>query len=162
VDLKRKLTDMDYLKEDAEKVEKGFEDFGRQGITRDTIDRYKFKTPSLRNVALTGPYGHSGAYSSLRDMVLHHLNPGPMLKNYTLKKAFLPSREDLDKLDGEAMKDPDTISDLLSANELPRVFLSDNEIDDLLDFLHSLTDPKVFEFSNLIPKKVPSNLPLAD
>jgi cytochrome c peroxidase len=142
--------------------EKGFEDFGRQGITKDTIDRYKFKTPSLRNVALTGPYGHSGAYTSLRDMVLHHLNPGLMLKNYTLKKAFLPSRVDLDKLDDVAMKDPDTISDLLSANELPRVFLSDNEVDDLLDFLYSLTDPKVFKFSNLIPKRVPSGLPLAD
>ncbi len=142
--------------------EKGFGDFGREAITKDANDRFKFKTPSLRNVALTGPYGHSGAYTSLRDMILHHLNPGPMLKNYTIEKAFLPSRVDLDKFDGEAMKDPNTINDLLSANELPEVSLSDNEIDDLLEFLYSLTDPKVFEFSNLIPKRVPSDLPLAD
>ena len=85
-----------------------------------------------------------------------------MLKNYTLEKAFLPQREDLDKKDGEAMKDQEMVSDLLKSNELPKVLLTDKEIEDLLNFLYSLTDPMVFEFSRMIPKRVPSDLPLAD
>jgi hypothetical protein len=43
----------------------GREDFGREGVTGDPEDRYKFRTPSLRNVALTAPYGHDGFYRTL-------------------------------------------------------------------------------------------------
>ncbi len=42
----------------------GHEDFGRAGITGDESQRYHFRTPPLRNVALTGPWGHSGAFDS--------------------------------------------------------------------------------------------------
>ncbi|HEX6316633.1 MAG TPA: cytochrome c peroxidase, partial [Gemmatimonadaceae bacterium] len=45
------------------------EDFGRWGVTRLEVDRYRFRTPSLRNVALTAPYTHSGAYATLREVV---------------------------------------------------------------------------------------------
>ena len=33
----------------------GREDFGRQQVTGEPLDRYRFRTPSLRNVTLTGP-----------------------------------------------------------------------------------------------------------
>ena len=33
----------------------------------------QFKVPTLRNVAITGPYYHNGAFASLRDAVV--LNP---------------------------------------------------------------------------------------
>lgn len=45
------------------------EDLGRWGVTRLDGDRYRFRTPSLRNVALTAPYTHSGTYATLRDVV---------------------------------------------------------------------------------------------
>jgi cytochrome c peroxidase len=44
-------------------------DLGRYEVTRDPTDRWRFKTPSLRNVAVTAPYMHDGSYSTLRDVV---------------------------------------------------------------------------------------------
>ena len=42
----------------------GHEDFGRERVTGDARDRHKFRTPTLRNVALTAPWGHAGAYDT--------------------------------------------------------------------------------------------------
>ena len=42
---------------------------GRFAITNVEADRYAFKSPTLRNVAITPPYFHSGAVWSLRDAV---------------------------------------------------------------------------------------------
>lgn len=42
-----------------------FSDIGRQQITKNADDRFKFKVPSLRNIALTGPYFHDGGVASL-------------------------------------------------------------------------------------------------
>lgn len=44
-------------------------DFGRFNITRDEADRYKFRVPSLRNVALTAPYLHDGSAQTLEAVV---------------------------------------------------------------------------------------------
>jgi cytochrome c peroxidase len=44
-------------------------DVGRQAVTNDPKDRGKFKTPSLRNVALTWPYMHDGSERTLADVV---------------------------------------------------------------------------------------------
>ncbi len=35
-------------------------------------DAYKFRTPSLRNVQHTAPYGHNGAYNTLEGIISHH------------------------------------------------------------------------------------------
>lgn len=51
------------------------EDNGRERITLDPADRGKFKTPTLRNVALTAPYMHDGSLATLED-VIHHFNTG--------------------------------------------------------------------------------------
>ena len=40
----------------------GHEDFGREQVTGNPDDTLKFRTPTLRNVALTAPYGHGGAH----------------------------------------------------------------------------------------------------
>ncbi len=48
-------------------------DSGRSAITRRTSDRAKFKTPSLRNVAATGPYMHDGRFNSLEEVVAHYV-----------------------------------------------------------------------------------------
>lgn len=48
-------------------------DIGRSAITQRTYDRAKFKTPSLRNVAVTGPYMHDGRFNSLEEVVAHYV-----------------------------------------------------------------------------------------
>jgi cytochrome c peroxidase len=45
-------------------------DSGRFGVTDDDADIHVFKVPSLRNVALTGPYFHDGSASTLESVVL--------------------------------------------------------------------------------------------
>ncbi len=92
-----KLTDaeyrgMDLFKQHCESCHKGqlFSDYsfrnngltpnavndsGRAHITRRPEDRYKFKVPSLRNVAVTRPYMHDGRFFSL-DAVLEHYRTG--------------------------------------------------------------------------------------
>lgn len=44
-------------------------DLGRYEVTQDPDDRWRYKTPSLRNVALTAPYMHNGAFSTLEQVV---------------------------------------------------------------------------------------------
>ncbi len=66
------------------------EDQGRGRVTGRIEDNYRFRTPSLRNVALTAPYGHSGAYPSLEEVVRHHLQPVATLHAYDGSAASLP------------------------------------------------------------------------
>lgn len=44
-------------------------DFGRYNVTRNEADRYEFRVPSLRNVALTGPYFHDASAKTLEHAV---------------------------------------------------------------------------------------------
>ncbi|MEJ4045716.1 cytochrome c peroxidase [Erwinia sp. SLM-02] len=44
-------------------------DNGRFNVTHDEQDRYRFKTPTLRNVSLTGPWLHDGSATRLSDAV---------------------------------------------------------------------------------------------
>jgi cytochrome c peroxidase len=44
-------------------------DVGRAGVTKDDDDKFKFKVPSLRNIAVTHPYFHDGEVSSLHEAV---------------------------------------------------------------------------------------------
>lgn len=47
-------------------------DQGRAKVTNAAADRGKFKTPSLRNVALTAPYMHDGRFKTLEDVIAHY------------------------------------------------------------------------------------------
>ena len=44
-------------------------DIGRYEVTQNPFDRWKYKTPSLRNIALTAPYMHNGSISTLPEVV---------------------------------------------------------------------------------------------
>jgi cytochrome c peroxidase len=44
-------------------------DLGRYDVTKDEGDRFKFKVPMLRNIAITGPYFHDGATETLEEAV---------------------------------------------------------------------------------------------
>lgn len=50
-----------------------FPDFGRFAVTGLEKDKGKFRTPTLRNIAVTGPYMHDGRFTTL-DQVLQHYN----------------------------------------------------------------------------------------
>ncbi len=73
-------------------------DLGRFGVTKDNDDKFKFKVPTLRNIALTGPYFHDGKVATLPDAVKkmgwHQL--GKELKDDEIKAlvAFLGSLTD--------------------------------------------------------------------
>ena len=161
------------------------EDFGRARVTVRDEDAYKFKTPSLRNVALTGPWGHAGAFSSLEAVVRHHLNPVESLRNYSIENEQLlpfefalettangPRLEDewvtnnrlndFLKRDSWVQQHPELRNKIEQANELQPIDLADREVDDLLAFLESLTDPTTLDLSHLVPESVPSGLPVED
>jgi cytochrome c peroxidase len=140
----------------------GREDFGRERVTGDPADRYRFRTPSLRNVALTAPYGHSGAFNTLEAHVRHYRDTAASLRAYDPSQAALPSRPDLDALDFEALAQPAVVEALAAATEAPPRGLSDRDVADLVAFLHALTDPAMLDMRHLMPERVPSGLPLAD
>ena len=161
------------------------EDFGRGRVTTRAADRYKFRTPSLRNVELTGPWGHAGTYDSLEDVVRHHLDPVAALEAYEPPAGLLPevgglleqtasgSRLSRDWLkpsrrerylvrDTWVQSHPELRAQLAAANELEPQELSDAEVDDLLAFLRALTDPSSQDLAQLVPAHVPSGLPVED
>ena len=45
----------------SEDYDDGREGFGREVVTGNVNDRFRFRTPTLRIVALTAPYGHAGS-----------------------------------------------------------------------------------------------------
>ena len=45
------------------------QDYGRYNVTQDEADKYFFKVPSLRNIALTAPYFHDGSAATLEQAV---------------------------------------------------------------------------------------------
>jgi cytochrome c peroxidase len=54
---------------------KDLTDVGRYGITNVVADKGKFKTPGLRNVAVTGPYMHDGRFKTLEQVVSYYNTP---------------------------------------------------------------------------------------
>ena len=140
----------------------GYEDYGRERVTGNPVDRYKFRVPSLRNVAQTAPYGHSGAFNTLEAIVRHHLDPVASLYDYDARQAVMPSRPDLDAKDYLATSDPDVLVDIARANELLPVRLSEREIRQLIDFLHALTDPAMLDLRGDVPNALPSGMPLRE
>lgn len=138
------------------------DDFGREQVTGDSADRYRFRTPTLRNVAITGPWGHDGAYNTLEGMVRHHLDPVNSLENYDTTQAALPSATHLELDDFEVHNDPASRSALANSIELDPVSLTDEEFANLMEFLHALTDTNSLDLRSTVPSSVPSGLPLAD
>lgn len=126
------------------------DDFGRINVTGVATDKYAFKTPALRNVELTGPYGHAGQFATLRGFVDHYSESDIKLANYDvsqidplLRGTLLP-----------------TTSAILAtrAGGLNGLVLTPQQIDDLTAYLLALTDPRARELRSLTPVHVPSGL----
>ena len=139
----------------AARFESHHRDEGRARVTADPGDLYRFRTPSLRNVTATAPYGHSGAYASLEEVVRHHLDPVQSLQSYDINQAVLPTFEG--SPDFDIMADQAEVDRIAAANTLETLLLSDKEINNLLAFLEALHDP-VTRLG--VPLIVPSDLPV--
>ncbi|HSN98682.1 MAG TPA: cytochrome c peroxidase, partial [Candidatus Nanopelagicales bacterium] len=133
-------------------------DFGRGRVTGMEEDRFKFRTPSLRNTELEGPWMHNGAFAHLEDAVRHHLDPAASLAAYDDSQV---ERE----LIGTYQSSQATIDLLLSTVDpelAPESPLTDAEVSDLMAFLSSLTDPRSLNLMHVIPNSLPSGLPVDD
>lgn len=139
----------------AARFEAHHRDTGRGRVTGAPQDMYRFRTPSLRNVTATAPYGHSGAFATLEAVVRHHLDPVASLRSYDPAQAVLPELEG--NQDFVVTADRDETGRIAAASTLMPVQLSDSEVDDLLVFLAALHDPVV---RLGVPLIVPSGLPV--
>ncbi|WP_299726920.1 cytochrome c peroxidase [uncultured Tateyamaria sp.] len=141
----------------AARFESHAKDTGRMRVTGDPDDAYAFRTPPLRNVAQTAPYGHAGAYGTLEGVVRHHLDPVTSLRAYDISQAIMPgfTADDL-----RVLGDEQEMAAIAAANTLKPITLSDAEVDDLLAFLNALTDPQSIRGAFGIPDAVPSGLPI--
>lgn len=142
----------------TERFETNTRDIGRLRVTGNPEDAYRFRTPSLRNVALTGPYGHDGAYADLEAVLRHHLDPVASLLSYDISSATLPALEGAEAKDRLVLQDAEEVARIAAANELQPVALSDGEIRKILAFLDSLTDPSSKAGRLGVPQSVPSGL----
>jgi cytochrome c peroxidase len=93
-----------------------FKDEGRSKVTGKKEDRYRFRTPSLRNISETGPYMHDGSQKTLEEVVTFYFRGIPASGPNGLS------------LDTEALD-----------------FLSFSDIDSMVEFLKSLSGkaPKI-------------------
>jgi cytochrome c peroxidase len=94
---------------------------GLYELTHDALDRGKFRPASLRNVALTPPYGHDGSIPSLRDMVLTYARGGRNVE--------------AGPHSGDGRANP------LKSGLVRGFAISPEEIDDVVAFLGALSDP---------------------
>ena len=133
-------------------------DEGRLRVTGNPADAYKFRTPSLRNIAQTAPYGHNGAYATLEAMIRHHLDPVASLKAYNAAQLVLPDLQN--SQDFRATHDPDEQAAIAAANELSPSNLSETEIIQIVAFLNALSDTASLAGKLGVPQTVPSGLPV--
>jgi len=94
---------IDYTNDDFKNIGlfngKNLNDSGRYLITRDLADLGKFKTPGLRNIALTAPYMHNGMFKTLEEVVEYYSNtkkfvPDAYNKDASLQKPINFSERD--------------------------------------------------------------------
>ena len=134
----------------AARFENHARDEGRLRVTGRAEDAYRFRTPSLRNVTLTAPYGHAGAHRDLRAFLRSHYAPETP---YFRDQAILP---DLPVDDWRTLGD----AAILAAHEGPKTPFTAAEIDALLAFLDGLTGTIAKTGRLGIPATVPSGLPV--
>ena len=134
----------------------GSEDFGRFRETGDADDKYAFRTPHLLNVTETGPWGHAGGYTSLEAVVRHHLNPQQAIDNFDFSQ--LDPAVQVSNMTANTQKALDQLASLRLAgkSQLPEAVLSDEQVDQLLAFLETLTDPCLKD-RDCMAKWIPDN-----
>lgn len=120
------------------------QDYGRWYVTGKAADKFRFRTPSLLNVTETGPWGHNGAYVELTDMVKHMLNP--------FQAALAYDSKQLQQSGVPTQMLQANLREMLNHNtDLSGQSYKDQDVQDLVAFLESLTDPCVKNIQCLTP-----------
>ena len=131
-------------------------DLGRGEIHDNEFYRFAFRVAPLRNVALTAPYFHDGAYASLEAVVRHYNDVPAALRTYD-PAQLSPAVAAL------YHGDDATINAVLATLDFrvrTPLGLTDAQVADLVAFLESLTDPAARDLGTLAPASVPSGLPV--
>jgi cytochrome c peroxidase len=126
------------------------DDFGRMNVTGLAEDRYRFRTSPLRNVELTGPYGHDGSIASLREFVEHYSESDLKLLAFDPTRLEAPLRLTLVNNAADILLQRDEL--------LAGVVLTDDLVDKLMAYMGALTDDAARDLSRSVPVRVPSGL----
>jgi cytochrome c peroxidase len=110
-----------------------FVDKGLGGFVNSPAEDGKFKVPTLRNIALTAPYMHNGYFMTLKGVVDFYntrdtkpvCSPVFMAEDKALKHGCWPVAE---------------VAANVNSDELGNLGLSEQEVDDIVAFMHTLTD----------------------
>lgn len=132
-------------------------DVGRMGKSDRLEDAYKFRTPMLRNVSKTAPYGHNGAYPTLEGIVRHHIEETPIWSPEMLK---LPSAQWISQVDFAIQDDVREMARQALHRDTEVIALNESEIAEIVEFLESLTGTSLDDPRFGIPITVPSGLAL--
>ena len=117
-----------------------------------TDDRYRFRTPSLLNIALTAPYGHAGAYEDLQEVLRHYNNPRDTVEDFFADGGACSLEQFADLANCDALYPAaqnnselalDKLADERNRNisDFPNLNLNNNERQQIVAFLQALTDP---------------------
>ena len=126
------------------------DDFGRMRVTGLEEDRYRFRTTPLRNVELTGPYGHDGSIGGLRAFVDHYSESDLKLLAFDPTQLEPLLRLTLVSNSANILAQRDTL--------LKGVVLTDDLVGKLMDYMSALTDDAARDLSRTVPERVPSKL----
>jgi len=127
--------------------EDGSKDFGRFRETGNEADKFAFRTPSLLNVEVTGPWSHAGAYTSLTAIVRHSLNPQQAITAYDFEQLSQTEIRNLDQLADNSQEALDHSNFAMTEN----IDFTDVQVASLVEFLKTLTDPCVKDAECLAP-----------
>lgn len=131
-------------------------DVGRGALLHNEFYRFAFRIPTLRNVELTAPYTHAGAYATLEAVVDHYEDVPTAMRTYDVSQL-----EPL--LRGEHHTEGAVLDDMLETMDLRfrgPLGLDETQKAELVAFLKSLTDPTARDLAGLAPSRVPSGLPV--
>lgn len=132
-------------------------DFGRENISGFASDRFRFRTPSLLNIAVTAPYTHAGAYETLQQVVAHYAEPDDAVAEFFDRGGWCsllqfvdiqdcaelyPTARQNSQLALAKIQEDRAANDLLA---LPDIELDDEQQRQLVAFLEALTDPCVVD-----------------
>jgi cytochrome c peroxidase len=120
--------------------------------------KFAFRVQPLRNVELTAPYFHSGAYATLDAVVRHYNNADSAQKNYDASH-LTPAVRALYHGDATTKS---AVLETLDFRLREPLRLTTTEQGQLVAFLKSLTDPAARDLSSIAPASVPSGLSVKD
>lgn len=132
-------------------------DFGHIVESGNPEDLFAFRTPPLRNVALTGPWMHNGAYDDLEEAIRHHLSPLRSLQDYPKDKLPKELQATYQDDEGVIRRITSKIDPLLND---PALQASEGELADVLAFMQALSEESAIQQITKAPKHVPSGLPV--